>query len=240
MSGWARWLDQHVLPFAELIGRRGIGVVVMSIHLRYLRRFGFFDSPWLDVETSVRPRPDGAVLVVETNYEGGGRRFAELTVVLRTVRIDPESLAAAPAELPADLLGRFTPEELAPAETRPRLRDLLATVPAPSATRSTDLTISRAMCEVADQWSFIELPAIVERGRELIAMDPDNPVPALVGQPMEEFVAELRAPLFAYDEAVLETGAVVDEDRWVATHVIRNAGRGEIGRVLEIGRVRHG
>jgi hypothetical protein len=70
------------------------------------------------------------------------------------------------------------------------------------------LLIHRHDCEVADQWSFIEIPSHAEAARECLVMERAADVPALsatMTNPLRSVHAEIRKPLFVLDEATIAT-----------------------------------
>lgn len=203
MNGWARWLREHLVPFRVLVGKYGVGVVILGFDLEYFEPCTFFDADVLGVTFGARVREDGGLLSLYEDFEAGGIGVGRLSVVGRVVRISSGgSLAARPGELPNELLARFDPEDRfsgsVPRVLEPSIRD---TEWSPEV--STTLRVHRGHCEAADQWSFTELPRILADARESWALGVrDEPrAKAGLGAPVRRLIAELTRPLFIFDVA---------------------------------------
>jgi len=213
MSAWARWLQEHLVSFRHLIRDHRLGFVVLSAHLEYLQPFGFFDADELVVEAGFRARMGGVVLQGDYNYIGGGKKVAEARCILRPVRLqDLHSLAAVPSRLSPSLLDRFQPDEVdreRPERVVPELVRELEKGQA-LAEASSPLMIHRHDCEVADQWSFIEVPSHVGAARERLALEHAGDSRALssaLSNPLRSIDAELNRPMYLLDQGTTSTKA---------------------------------
>jgi hypothetical protein len=83
------------------------------------------------------------------------------------------------------------------------------------------------LCEVADQWSYIELPGYTGASREKLIMAAAGAAPELVGglrQPLRRFTAEFRRPLYVLDEVTVKTRAFAAGDRLAFIHRVIRTG----------------
>jgi hypothetical protein len=70
--------------------------------------------------------------------------------------------------------------------------------------------VYRHLCEVADQWCFVELAGFCGAGRESLVFKYSDKVAELskgLTSPMKKFVAELSRAYFLSDEGVVKTKA---------------------------------
>lgn len=213
MSGWVRWLGEHLVPFRRLIQEHRLGVVVLSVHLEYLQPFGFFDADEIVVEVGWRARMRGVVLQGDVSYIGDGKKVAEARSIVRPVRIqDPHSLAAVPSHLSRSLLGQFQPDEVdreRPDRVVPALVQELERGEA-IVEASSPLMIHRHDCEVADQWSFIDVPNHVAAARETLVLARAGDIPALtsaLSDPLRSIDVELTKPMYVLDQGTIATRA---------------------------------
>lgn len=232
MSGWARWLSEHLsVSFPAMVCKHHASAVVAGIELEYLEPLRFLDADILQVRVGLSARREGSILDLVLDYSASAKSIACVRLVVIPVHVeDVESLSALPQKLPDELLARFDADEVAdevaaePRRMREELRVLRKEKPA--CERRTPFTIHRHMCEVADQWSFIELPGLVEPGREAICLDPPprfDELRAGVSQRLVRIDAELRRPFFAFDTGILVTKAYVLPSRIVYVHELRSA-----------------
>jgi acyl-CoA thioesterase FadM len=233
MSGWARWIHEHLgVSFPGLLAEHHTSTVVAGIQLEYLEPLRFLDGDLLQATAAVRAHRAGSTMDLVLDYSARARPVARVRLVLVPVHVeDVESLSAVPQRLPDELLGRFDADELAVDPARRRMREQLHAVEQqePACEKRTPFTIHRHACEVADQWSYIELPGLVEPGREAISLDPPPKLDELragVSQPLIRFDAELRRPFFVFDSGILVTKAYVGPSRIAYVHELWSAQRG--------------
>ncbi len=213
MSGCARWLQEHLVSLRHLIRDHRLGVVVLSVHLEYLQPFGFFDADEIVVEAGWRARMGGILLQGDYDYLGGDKKVAEGRCILRPVRLqDMDSLSAVPSRLSRSLLERLQPDEVdreRPERVVPELVRALEMGEA-LATGSSPLMIHRHDCEVADQWSFIDVPNHVGAAREKLVLEHAADIPALtsgLSNPLHSIDIELHSPMYALDQGTTSTTA---------------------------------
>ena len=239
MATWASWLRAHVMSFPSLVRDHQLGAVVAGMHVTYTRPFGFFDSDGLRVEGSVKIVKRGALFHVPMRVfaVGGpsdGAQVIELLGTVRPVQISEASLSATPIPVPAALAARFGADEIDDAAPVARpVVDWLATIErrAPLAEARARVFCSRALCEIADQWSFVEVPGFGALGREQLVMEAGGREPRLrdgLRRPIRTIDVEYRAPAFAFDELEIHTRADPDGAGLVFTHRIAAATGAEL------------
>lgn len=231
MTGWARWLREHWVPFPRLIEEHGLGVVIAGLDLEYLRPFTFFDADAIDtaVTLAVRNRGDLLFLSLDVSPSDGSPPVARVSAVLRPVRIsDGLVLSAAPTNLDLDALAGFEPDEVV-TTTRPRLRTVVAELErgsSPVTTSSHTFTLHRHLCEAADQWSGIALSDITTEVRERLASGPGAGVDGLTAalvDPIRRIAIEFRRPAFFLDELTADCSAYERADGLVLLHRLSSA-----------------
>ncbi|MBP2404618.1 hypothetical protein [Streptomyces syringium] len=208
-NGFARWLAEHLTPFPHLLHEHRTAVVVRIARIDYAAPdLRFADASWLDVQVRVTTGGSGEWLVLSMDYAAGGRVAARVRLVMRVLSVaEPESLAAQPGVLPPALLAEFTGAERLPSDEfreQSRIRqpfDLGAELITP---QEWETTLSRSQCEVADQWSFVEMIELATSARERLFTAADSALPAdtvrpAVRAPVRSLVAFFQRPMFVFD-----------------------------------------
>lgn len=241
-NGYARWLREHLISFPNLIKDHGFGTAVLGISIDYLEPMSFFDTDTLSVTVALKVRREASRLQVNIDFFGAGKHAAKTSLLLCPLEIgDPETLAASPTRVPEDLLGRFEPDEIDPASPERRVPNLVQEIK-DSGNLLTEgegcFTIHHHLCEVAEQWSFIEVPNIVESIREPLALDRHEEIPGLrqcLSQPLRSFNVELNRPYFVFESGQVKTQAFLVQDRLTFVHQLFSVeGAGEIyGTIVE-------
>jgi hypothetical protein len=220
-GGLAEWFKAHVCSFPELLGERRFGMVFLGIQLRYEEQLGFFDADEIAQEVTVRCLRGGGRVHTVSRYWGQGRRAgsgrpaAQVSCLLCPVAIvEADSLAASPAAFDERIQSCFTDAETAadlPTRSLPGLLEPLKAGAMPLlGTRDGQFSIHRHMSEVADQWSFAELPCIAESAREELVFGQLPTQPELgraLAQGLRSVDIELSRPYFAFDHGVIRTRA---------------------------------
>ncbi len=217
-NGLARWFHAHVCSFPSLLGDHRAGMVFLGIHLQYREPLGFFDADVVRQEVTARLLREGSRLELVCRYTGlgraagDGRLAAEVRCVLCPVAIDePRSLAARPQPFAAEIAACFAADERgdkAPPRVVPALLEELAAKGRPLGERQTPFTIHRHMAEVADQWSFSEIPCLCEASREHLVLENVGREPSLgaaLGKPLRSIDVELARPYYSFDRGVTHT-----------------------------------
>jgi acyl-CoA thioesterase FadM len=237
----ACWYRSHLVPFPELIGAHRLGTVILSIELRYLERLRFFDSDTLTAEAGLTVRRRASRLELNTTFSAAGRTAAQARIVLCPVAIlEEQSLSASPTLLPAELVHRFRQDEIhesAPARSLPALLESLRSGHDRVAEGEHEFRIAHHHCEVAEQWAFMEVPALTESARETIAVDRCAATPALkrcLAQPLTALDVELYKPYFIFEHGVVRTQALASPSALAFIHELRSGdGKDKHGIVVE-------
>lgn len=231
MTIWSQWISEHVASFPRLVRDHHFGAVVTSVHLEYLRRFEFFDSDSLRIEGRVSCVRRRSLLRVDVRIMGVGGDVDGGEVVLMRSYLRPLRLAeghmmeAKPAHVPEAIAAHFEPNEIDDATpvARPAQSHMARVAQeVPVITNATSVFCSRAMCEVADQWSFVELPAYASLARERVVLERGHEAPRIrdgLALPVSTIDVEYRRPSFAFDDLEVTTN-VYDGPQLTFTHVV--------------------
>lgn len=213
-GGFARWMAAYVAPFGELVADHHTAVVVQSLEIDYTApNLRFEEAAWLTAVTRMRTFDCAEWLHLTTDFRSGNRLVATGRLMIRVLALAGDaSLAARPGALSAGLRRRFADDEVIPAEER---RALAGSAPAmagetllPAQEWRTPLL--RSHCEVADQWSFVEMVELATCARErLFTTGPASSavVREALGSPFRNLRAVFRRPMFVFDECVITTAA---------------------------------
>ena len=185
----------------------------------------FFDTDTLSVTVSLKVRREASRLQVNAGFFGAGRHAAQASLLLCPLEIgDQETLAASPARVPENLLAGFETDEIDPSSPErrvPKLAQKIKDLGKPLTEGEGSFTIHHHLCEVAEQWSFIEVPNIVEAIRETLALDRHEDIPDLrrcLSQPLRSFNVELNRPYFVFESGQVRSEAFLVEDRLTFMH----------------------
>lgn len=233
-SSFARWMATYVAPFRQLIAEHHTAVVVQSLAVDYeTPDLKFEDADWLTVRTHMSITESGEWLYLSTNYLAEQRTVAHGRLVMRVLELaGDESLAARPGALPPHLRGLFESDEVVPTDVRRTFR-----VSRPSTIgdeivppQKWHTTLFRSHCEVADQWSFVEMPELTTCARErLFSADLSSSQirrNSLLGAPFRNLRAVFRKPMFVLDECCVTTSAArlaPPHDDLIFTHNVTQA-----------------
>jgi len=244
MTAWARWLAAHVASFPSLVRDHAFGAVVIGAYAYYRKPAGFFDSDGVRVTGGVTVVKQRSLLRIDIGVfaVGGaadGEKIADSTGVMRALRLagDP-GLGATPIGVPPEVAAKFQPDEIDDAALAPRpVSEVLARIEgAPAiAEGSHRMTCSRALSEVADQWSFVEAPHYSSWGREALVLSAGSKAPEIrrgLRQPVREVLVEYRKPAFAFDELEVRTRAIAHGDELVFVHAVNGANNGDQRAVI--------
>jgi acyl-CoA thioesterase FadM len=229
MSGWARWCREHLVPFPAMVREHLTSLVVTGLEIEFQEPLRFFDADLVEFKVGVRARSRGTSLHLSMACSAGGRSAAHMKAICVPVLIqDGESLSAMPGRLPEPLLTRFQADEFISKPVPRKVREELRAIAdeSPDCEEKTEFVVHRDLCEVADQWSYIELPGIVAPGREGMSLDPPRGLDALragVSGPMIRFNAEIRRPFYVFDSGTVITKAYVRPSGVVFVHELWNA-----------------
>lgn len=239
-NGYARWLKEYLVSFPTLIKDEKCGTVILGIEMDYPERVGFFDSDALEVEIGLRARRGGSRLALTSSFRSAGKVAVRVAINLCPLEIvDPLSLAARPAKLPPHLLAKFNADEVDEGSPERGLPQWLAMVEKGRllCERTSGFTIHHHFCEVAEQWSFVEVAAIVEGSREPMALDEGGKHPLLresLRKPLSRMSTELSAPYFVFEEGRVQTRAYDVDGRLHFIHRLLAAHTDDVhGTIIE-------
>lgn len=229
----ARWLRTHLVSLPELIGRESTGLVVMGFHLEYREPVSFFDCEAFRVRGAFRMMRRGERGQLDLRLSADTRDLAVARLVVRPVAIrDPVSLGAEPAPMPEALMQRFEADERESASPARLLPDRLATIETTGrllAEHTRPFRIHRHLSEVAEQWSWTEIPVLVEAAKEDLALGRHEHAALLrrcLVRRLARFDVEFSRPFFSFEPGEIVTRAYDVADRLAFVHRL-TSGRGE-------------
>ncbi|MEU8763600.1 hypothetical protein [Streptomyces sp. NPDC048659] len=151
-----------------------------------------------------------------------GREAVRARLIARILELqDAASMSALPGTLPPELRSLLSADGLGPAAglRSPDLRPDPFGADATPAVLARDwrTSLHRGHCEVADQWSFVEMTELAAQARERLytvgppGAPPDTPPPPAaldaVRLPLRALVAVFHRPLFVFDACRVRTTA---------------------------------
>src|SRR5215217_47882 len=113
MTALASCIGEQLVDWRLLKTQYRTTVVIASVRLDYLRDFDFFAAPRIEVDAGLVVRRGGRFLELDCQLAGApDGEFARLNVLYRPVRLSgTDALDATPADIGAELLRRFQPDE---------------------------------------------------------------------------------------------------------------------------------
>jgi hypothetical protein len=233
MAGWAGWIRTNLVPFRDLVREWQCGVVVVGTSATWIRPFQFFDTDVLEATTAVKVSAGGEILMTDTRFVVDGSEVASALGTLRPIRITDASLAARPGALPEELLQRFNPDEIAEPPPRSHMRSRVADISARGEhleSSTHPFRVHRADTEVADQWSFIDIPDHAAAAREELILSTSHPLlGGSLARSLTDVEVAISRPLFVFDSARVATDAYSLDGGQVFVHRIESDAAG--GRV---------
>ena len=115
----------------------------------------------------------------------------------------------------------FDPDEIIPGIPERPVRETVRAIERrePARTRDDTFFIHRQLCEVADQWSFIDVPGIGAVSRERLLIGEEEPaVRRRLGMPVRRLDMELLRPFFLFDEGRIHTDVYVHDNATTLVH----------------------
>jgi hypothetical protein len=228
MSGWAAWLEEHLVPFPALIDEHRMGVVVAGFRIDYPRSHGFFDGSGFDVETRVTRFGHGRFLRLTVDVTPPGvDTVATVELALSTVivRGGRDDMAAKPGLIPEPIRDRFEEGPASnPGKQVKGLVDALGWQP-DTPTDPFEMTLKRQHCEMADQWCYLEIPCLTSDAREAW-VERSGKFYESRAMARRSITARLRAPAFIYDPIAIDTHPFQTEPGLTFVHQLRRVGAG--------------
>lgn len=245
INGFARWTAEHVGGWRRLLREHRYSTVVGGASVDYLGSFGFFDHVTFHTETRMWAVPDGRKVHLEQDFIAGGKLVGRVHLLLIPVKLeDPDLFLAKPGALQGPLTDTFRadPEDTlrekrlaAVPRLRPQIEELSKN---PCLGRSQDtFTLNRHKVEVADQWVYTEIPALVEPHRESMAFSlgqQNDEIRRVLGKPLRSVTFELVRPYYVFEKGTIRTAIYQTPDGLCFAHHLLNAdATAEHGVVLE-------
>jgi hypothetical protein len=233
-NAMSQWLREHLVSFPRLIKEHRFSVVILGVNLKYEAPLGFFDGDSVRVQASMKVLRAGSRAQLDVEFIGATGRAATVRILLCPVEvIDPISLAATPGKFEGEILARFQPDEIDPASpqrTLPELKSQLEKEGQKLGEHHSPFVVYRHLCEVADQWAFLEVPTLVGASREKMALEQGERSPELrdgLGLPLQSFDMELTRPYFWFQPGAVETIAYRHQGRLSLVHRLLSSVAGE-------------
>lgn len=236
LNGEWLWFEYHLnISFPTLIQEYRQSMVVTAFEIEYTASFEFFDANQFTVSvTKVRVRQKDTVLELHYEFSANNVTFSRVMICFRLlVLFGDEALTAQSGKIDEKLLQRFLPEEIDSSNMVRAVPKLLSKIEAEGqfiTEHSHLFTLYRYQCEVADQWSFIELPTFASAGRErlIISLDDDPAeLSRTMGKPIKSIVAKLSCPFFLFDEGRVRTRAYLLNKQPIFVHHVFNISRAD-------------
>ncbi|WP_158858100.1 hypothetical protein [Streptomyces sp. NRRL B-1347] len=225
--GWTRWLADHATPFPSILRDYRVSFPVVGFRLRYLSPFGFFDGNHFDLTTYTRLLRDRTMLETTAEIRSDDTSVALVSFLSRCLLLDgSESLTGVPGTFPDSFSALFTkeeqPEAWSPGHFSKSLKSLTRDR-TPVLESIFHLTVNRHLCEVADQWCFVDIPGHLCAARETMIEKCGTEYPIVrdgLRRPLRSVEFRLTRPLFLLDSATITTSSYIDGDELSFVHHI--------------------
>ena len=203
----ARWLRTYIVSSPTLITKESTGLVVMGFHLEYRDPVLFFDCEAFRVRGAFRMMRRGERGQLDLRLFSEVHELAIAQLIVRPVAIlDPVSLGAEPAPMPESLLAQFEDDEVessSPVRIVPARLAAVETTGSLLTEYSKPFRIHRHLSEVAEQWSWTEVPALVESARENLALEDQSENKMMLRRCLSNRIArfdvEFSRPYFSFE-----------------------------------------
>jgi len=218
----ARWLRTYIVSFPILIAKKSTGLVVMGFHLEYRDPVSFFDCEAFRIRGAFRMMRRGERGQLDIRLFSDSHELAIAQLIVRPVAIlDPVSLGAEPAPMPESLMAQFEDDETestSPVRIVPARLTAVETTGSLLAEHTQPFRIHRHLSEVAEQWSWTEVPTLVESARENLALGDQSENKMMLRRCLSNRIArfdvEFSRPYFSF-----ESGEIVSRAYDVAGHL---------------------
>jgi len=219
------WMRTHFISFRRSIQEHGLSWVIIRTEIDYHDRVGYFDADGFEAVIENVALRRNRMLEFHVEFRIPGKRIATGKILLLAVKVaDPDSLSALPGKVNDELVNLLSPDEIqptVPARVVPSILEKIQQDGIPIAEGLYPFTVHRHLCEVADQWCFVELAGLVGAGREsLVTAHPSKSADLLRGlsEPMKCLRAELRHAYFLFDQGRVETTSYTLGERVYFVH----------------------
>jgi len=239
----ARWLRTYIVSFPTLIGKESTGLVVMGFNLEYRDPVSFFDCEAFRVRGAFRMMRRGERGQLDIRLFSETQELAIAQLIVRPVSIlDPISLGAEPAPLKESLLTKFEVDEVestSPVRIVPSRLAAVETTGSLLAEHSQPFRIHRHLSEVAEQWSWTEVPALVESARENLALEDQSEnkmkLRRCLSNRIARFDVEFSRPYFSFESGEIVSRAYDVAGRLALVHKFTSKRRSHLhATVVEV------
>jgi len=225
ITSLARWFAAYLVPYSRILDEHHTGFAFTTVQLENaLPDLRFTDADWYTVTAHVTASDSAKYLHLRTDIEArlqagavGSRPVATFHADMRVVTVvEPLTLSGEPGVLPKSLFDRFLPDEI----YRPDRSAITRATTPPDGNEifrdgDTEVVLYRSQCEVADQWSFIEVLERLTANRERLFVG--NAAPADVGrlavaQPVRKTVAVFHRAMYVFDTCNITTRLLASPD----------------------------
>ncbi|MDD1017050.1 hypothetical protein [Pseudomonas rubra] len=230
---WSWFYERTGISFPGLVRKHHQGLVAVECDVEYVRPFGLFDSDEFCVSVErVRARQGNSVLELFHEFSAQGQVFAKVRMLWRMLELDgDQALTGAPGVLRDSVLQRLEPCEIDPSRELRQVEVLRTQVEGEGEKIGEGhypFTLYRHLCEVADQWSFLEVPGLASAGRERLidALEQDPfKLRATLGRPLGQVLVKISCPFYLFEEGEVKTTAFSVHGRLVFVHRVINLTR---------------
>lgn len=232
MDAMCEGVKDQIYPLRILVQEHQWSVVIVGFEVTWLRPFTFFDATTITVDTGMvmhdgKRQVFGYTMQISANGEDVVRMVTQTHPVGLT---GGDAMDALPCGVP-DHLRALLEEDEVTAEPAPRFtgqeQRARAEFGDPIGERRTPFTLRRHEAEIADMWQNMALASLSGRAREAMAFDGGDPrLRDGLARPLASMSAELRRPVYAQDEGVIETRAYFAADHVAYVHKVLGAKRG--------------
>lgn len=206
-----RWLKEHVGSLRQFVDEQHMNWVIVGAHIAYQEPFNATTGDGFAVTLhDVKLRRDGSMIDLRYAITSGALAVAAVRVIAVIVQFTDESMGGHPGKIEGPFLQRFTAaerEETRQPRVMPVLLEQIEKNQPVIAEGKHPLFMYRHLCEVADMWSFIEIPRLVSEARERLILSGGGADTLTRGLrlPLRSLDLELRHPFYLFDEGRIET-----------------------------------
>jgi len=216
----ARWLAAYLVPYPRLLADHRTAFVFTTVRLRCdPPQLRLADADWLNVTGRITASGSAKYLRLRTEIAADPpdqvvpRAVATFGADLRIVTIvEQRTLTAEPGTLPRDLFALFEPDEIYEPDRAALVREATPPTGEEVCGAVWETTLYRSHCEVADQWSFIEVMELLTAARErLYLLDgaPSHANRLAVARPIVATTAVFQRARYIFDTCRITTRLLV-------------------------------
>lgn len=231
---WDWFKHELNVTFHDVINKHKNSMVIIGLEIDYVKKFEFMEATQFTATVSrIRVLQRSSIIEVQCDFIANDECFASTKIFTRAIELFGDEVLSGKSGYFSDgLLNKFLPHEIDNQPVNLLLPEKLKLVENKgkliTEKYSYEFVLKRHQCEVADQWSFIELPNFASSGREELILSLSEDIIGLrkiIGKPLKNILAKLSCPFFLFDEGRVETFAYRFEGNIVFIHKIYNVSR---------------